>query len=323
MLRSVVIGCGAYVPERVITNEMLSRRLDTSDEWITQRTGIKQRHVVQEGQSTVDLGILAARGALERAQISVEDLDVIICATSTADDVFPSTATQIQAGLGMHHGAAYDIQAVCSGFIYALTMADYTIRAGGARRVMVVGAETFSKIVDWTDRSTCILFGDGSGAVILEGQEGSGLSSDRGVLASALRSDGVHRDKLFVEGGAGSSLQKGKVRMVGKDVFKFAVNEMTEVVESVFCQAGLSIEEIDWFIPHQANERIILAAAKKLGISKSKIVMTLQNYANTSAASIPLALEVAERDGRLKKGDVVFTEAIGGGFTWGAALLRW
>lgn len=322
-LRSVVRGCGSYLPPRMVSNAELEGLVDTSDEWIVQRTGIRARHIAGEGETTSSLGIAAARAALADAGLTADDIDLVVCATSTPDHTFPSTATMIQAGLGMHHGAAFDVQAVCTGFVYAISVADKFIRAGEARRVLVVGAETFSRILDWEDRTTCVLFGDGAGAVVLEAQEGEGTSADRGVLAAKLRSDGRYREKLYVDGGPGSTKTTGHLRMEGRDVFRFAVGMVTDVVEAVFEETGTSADALSWFVPHQANKRIIDASADKLGIAREKVVITVDRHGNTSAASIPLALDAAVKDGRIRQGDLVMIEAIGGGFTWGAALIRW
>lgn len=323
MIRSVVIGSGAAKPRNVVTNEELAKRVDTTDEWIQQRTGIQQRYIAEPDETTADLGEAAARVAMKDAGITVDDIDLIILATSTPNHTFPATAVEIQDRLGMRHGAAFDMQAVCSGFIFALTTADTYIKAGQAKRILVIGAETFSRILDWEDRTTCVLFGDGAGAVVLEAQEGVGMSNDRGILTSHLRSDGSHREKLYVDGGPSTTQTVGHLRMQGKEVFKHAVAMITDVIEDAFAATGLSAEDIDWFIPHQANKRIIDASARKLKIASDKVVMTVQQHGNTSAASIPLAISVAIEDGRLKKGDLVLLEAMGGGFTWGSVLVRW
>jgi 3-oxoacyl-[acyl-carrier-protein] synthase-3 len=307
----------------VVTNRELEERVDTSDEWIVQRTGIRERHIVAEGETTSVMGIAAGRAALADAGLGPDDIDLVICATSTPDYTFPSTATQIQDGLGIRGGAAFDIQAVCTGFIYALATADKFIRSGSHRRVLVVGAETFSKILDWTDRGTCVLFGDGAGAVVVEAQEGTGALSDRGILTTQLRSDGRYRDRLYVDGGPGSTGTTGHLRMEGRDVFKFAVGKVIDVVREAFAETGAEIGDLDWFVPHQANRRIIEASADKLGIPREKVVITVDRHGNTSAASIPLALDAARKDGRIKDGHLVMLEAIGGGFTWGSALVRW
>ncbi len=323
MLRSVVKGCGAYLPERILTNADLARIVDTSDEWITERTGIKARHIAAEGELTSDLGLAAARRALEKAELEPSDIDLIVLATSTPDQTFPASAVTIQAELGITQGAAFDLQAVCSGFVYALSTADNFIRSGQSKRALVIGAETFSRILDWEDRSTCVLFGDGAGAVVLEGQPLNGAHNARGVMGSFLRSDGRHRDKLYVDGGPSSTKTVGHLRMQGREVFRFAVNAIAGVIEEALDSHGLKAEDIDWFVPHQANKRILDGTAKKLNIAPDKIVITLDHHGNTSAASIPLALAEAEGDGRLQRGDLVLMEAMGGGFTWGAVLARW
>ncbi|HBF29798.1 beta-ketoacyl-ACP synthase III [Rhizobium sp.] len=323
MIRSVVRGIGASLPKRVVSNREMETMVDTSDEWIVQRTGIQQRYIAGEGETTASLGTEAALAALKSAGLTVADIDVIICATSTPDNTFPATAVNIQNRLGMTHGFAFDVQAVCSGFVYAVTTADAYIRGGVAKRVLVIGAETFSRILDWTDRTTCVLFGDGAGAIILEAAEGTGTTADRGVLTAHLRSDGAHKDKLYVDGGPSTTGTVGHLRMEGREVFKHAVAMITDVIEQSFETSGMTSEEIDWLVPHQANRRIIDGAAKKLGIPIEKVVVTVAEHGNTSAASIPLALSVAVADGRIKQGDVVLLEAMGGGFTWGAVLLRW
>ena len=322
-IRSVVLGCGSYLPERILTNAELATRLDTSNEWIVQRTGIRQRHVAAEGEFTSHLAIKAARAALHHARLDAQAIDLIVLATSTPDNTFPATAVAVQDGLGIHHGAAFDLQAVCSGFVFALATADNFLRAGAYKRALVIGAETFSRILDWTDRGTCVLFGDGAGAVVLEAQTEPGKSSDRGVLTTHLRSDGRHKSKLYVDGGPSSTQTVGLLRMEGREVFKHAVGMITDVIVDAFNATGLTAEDIDWFIPHQANKRIIDASAHKLHIAPQKVVLTVDLHGNTSAASIPLALSVAVKDGRVKKGDLVLLEAMGGGFTWGSALLRW
>ena len=323
MRRSAVIGIGASLPENAVTNADMEKRLDTSDEWIVQRTGIRQRHIAAEGQTTADLGEAAARAALADAGVEIDGIDQIVVATSTPDRTFPATAVDIQHRLGMKHGAAFDMQAVCSGFIFALATADNAIRAGAAERILVIGAETFSRIIDWEDRTTAVLFGDGAGAVVLGKRTGLGLSNDRGVLTSHLRSDGSHREKLYVDGGPSSTQTVGHLRMQGREVFKHAVAMITDVIEDAFAATGLSADDIDWFVPHQANRRIIEASARKLKIGEEKVVITVDRHGNTSAASIPLALHTAVRDGRIKRGDLVLLEAMGGGFTWGSVLLRW
>ncbi len=323
MIRSVVVGSGASKPRNVVKNSDLEKSVDTSDEWIVQRTGIHQRYIAAEDETTASLGEAAARVALDDAGLTVDDIDLIILATSTPNNTFPATAVDIQHRLGMKHGAAFDMQAVCSGFVFAVTTADSFIKSGQAKRVLVIGSETFSRILDWEDRTTCVLFGDGAGAIVVEAQEGVGLSNDRGILTSHLRSDGSHREKLFVDGGPSTTQTVGHLRMQGREVFKHAVAMITDVIEAAFDATGLTADDIDWFIPHQANRRIIDASAKKLNIDKKKVVMTVDQHGNTSAASIPLAIDVAISDGRLKKGDLVLLEAMGGGFTWGAVLVRW
>lgn len=323
MIRSVVRGTGAALPRRIMKNADFEGMVETSDEWIAQRTGIRQRHIAADDETTASLGEAAARAALDSAGLTPADIDLIVLATSTPNNTFPATAVDIQNRLGMHHGFAFDMQAVCSGFVYAVTTADLYIRGGLANRVLVIGAETFSRILDWSDRSTCVLFGDGAGAVVLEADEGTGGIADRGVLAMSLRSDGVHKDKLFVDGGPSTTGTVGHLRMEGREVFKHAVGMITDVIEATFSQAGITAADLDWFVPHQANKRIIDASAKKLGIAEQKVVVTVDLHGNTSAASVPLALSVAVADGRIKKGDLVLLEAMGGGFTWGAVLVRW
>jgi 3-oxoacyl-[acyl-carrier-protein] synthase-3 len=321
--RSVVLGCGSYLPQKVLTNAELAARIDTSDEWIVQRTGIRERHIAAEGEFTSHLAINAARAALEHAGLDAQAIDLIVLATSTPDNTFPATAVAVQNGLDIHHGAAFDLQAVCSGFVFALATADNFLRSGAYKRALVIGAETFSRILDWNDRGTCVLFGDGAGAVVLEAQDQPGKSSDRGVLTTHLRSDGRHKAKLFVDGGPSTTQTVGHLRMEGREVFKHAVGMITDVIVDAFNATGATAEDIDWFIPHQANKRIIDASAHKLHIAPQKVVLTVDQHGNTSAASIPLALSVAVKDGRVKKGDLVLFEAMGGGFTWGSALVRW
>ncbi|MER8390993.1 ketoacyl-ACP synthase III [Mesorhizobium sp. M0045] len=323
MIRSVVRGTGAALPRRIMKNADFEGMVETSDEWIVQRTGIRQRHIAADDETTASLGEAAARAALDSAGLMADDIDLIVLATSTPNNTFPATAVEIQNRLGMHHGFAFDLQAVCSGFVYAVTTADLYIRGGLARRVLVIGSETFSRILDWNDRSTCVLFGDGAGAMVLEAGTGAGGIADRGVLAASLRSDGIHKDKLFVDGGPSTTGTVGHLRMEGREVFKHAVGMITDVIEATFAQAGISAADLDWFVPHQANKRIIDASAKKLGIEERKVVVTVDLHGNTSAASVPLALSAAVADGRIKKGDLVLLEAMGGGFTWGAVLLRW
>ena len=321
--RSVVLGCGSYLPERCLSNEDLTKIVDTSDEWIVQRTGIRARHIAADGELTSDLGLAAARAALAHAQVGAETIDLIVCATSTPDNTFPASAVAIQAGLGITQGAAFDLQAVCSGFVYGMATADGLLRSGAYKRALVIGAETFSRILDWTDRGTCVLFGDGAGAIVMEAQEQKGTREDRGVLTSHLRSDGRHKKKLYVDGGPSSTQTVGHLRMEGKEVFRFAVGAITDVIKDVFRDTGYTADDLDWFVPHQANKRIIDGSAHKLGIAPEKVVTTVDRHGNTSAASIPLALDVAVKDGRIKRGDLVLLEAMGGGFTWGAALVRW
>lgn len=323
MIRSVVKGIGAAKPERVVKNADLEGVVETSDEWIVQRTGIRQRYIANENETTVSLGTQAAQAALDNAGLTVDDIDLIILATSTPNHTFPASAVEIQNALGMKHGFAFDMQAVCSGFVYAVTTADMYIKGGMAKRVLVIGSETFSRLLDWNDRTTCVLFGDGAGAIILEAGEGNGLTSDRGVLTANLRSDGSHKQKLYVDGGPSTTQTVGHLRMEGREVFKHAVGMITDVIEASFETTGLTAEDIDWFVPHQANKRIIDASAKKLNIAEHKVVITVDQHGNTSAASVPLALHTAVSDGRIKKGDLVLLEAMGGGFTWGAVLLRW
>jgi len=322
-LRSVVRGCGSYLPPRVVTNAELADLVDTSDEWIVQRTGISQRHIAADDETTSVLGLRAAEAALADAGLEASDIDLVICATSTPDFTFPATATQIQAGLGITHGVAFDVQAVCSGFVFGVTIADKFLTSGSHKRALVVGAETFSRLLDWEDRTTCVLFGDGAGAIVLEAQEQPGEASDRGVLTTHIRSDGRHRQKLYVDGGPGSTKTVGHLRMEGKEVFRHAVGMITDVIEDAFAATGTSADDLTWFVPHQANRRIINASADKLGIARDKVVVTVDQHGNTSAASIPLALAAARADGRIQQGDLVMIEAMGGGFTWGSALIRW
>jgi 3-oxoacyl-[acyl-carrier-protein] synthase-3 len=323
VIRSVVRGVGSALPRRIMKNSDFEGVVETSDEWIAQRTGIRQRHIASDDESTASLGEAAARSALQNAGLTPADIDLIILATSTPNNTFPATAVEIQNRLGISHGFAFDMQAVCSGFVYAVTTADVYLRGGLAKRALVIGAETFSRILDWEDRSTCVLFGDGAGALVLEAQEGLGDIGDAGILAASLRSDGAHKNKLYVDGGVSTTGTIGHLRMEGREVFKHAVGMITDVIETTFSQAGVGPGDLDWFVPHQANKRIIDASAKKLGIDESKVVITVERHGNTSAASVPLALSVAVADGRIKKGDLVMLEAMGGGFTWGAVLLRW
>jgi 3-oxoacyl-[acyl-carrier-protein] synthase-3 len=323
VIRSVVQGCGAYLPARIVTNDELAKKVDTSDEWIQQRTGIKQRHIAADGEFTSHLAIKAAERALAHAGVKASELDLIVLATATPDETFPATATRVQAALGMANGAAFDVQAVCAGFIYALSVADSMLKSGTATKALVIGAETFSRILDWRDRSTCVLFGDGAGAIVLVGEQGTGSPADRGVLANALHSDGRHHDILYVDGGPSSTKTTGFLRMEGREVFKHAVVNMAAVVGEVLGKAGLEAKNIDWLVPHQANKRIIDGTGRKLGLSPDRIVVTVDKHANTSAASIPLALDTAVKDGRIKKGDLLLLEGIGGGLAWGASLVRW
>ncbi|MCH6586977.1 MAG: ketoacyl-ACP synthase III [Proteobacteria bacterium] len=321
--RSLVTGCGSYLPARVMTNAQLAKTVDTSDEWIRQRTGIRERRVAEDGECTSDLGLKAAREALDMARLEADDLDLIVCATSTPDETFPATATRIQAELGMTGGAAFDVQAVCTGFIYALAVADNFIRLGQARNALVIGAETFSRILDWTDRSTCVLFGDGAGAVVLQGVDCAGNAEASGVLSTHLYSDGRHHDALYVDGGPSSTGTVGHLRMEGREVFRHAVVRMVEAIDAALEANGLTPRDIDWLVPHQANLRIIEAMARRLNLPEDRVVVTVDRHANTSAASIPLALCEAVRDQRIRSGDLILMEAMGGGFTWGSALVRW
>ncbi len=320
--RAVVKGVGHYLPARVVENKEFEVSLDTSDDWITSRSGIKRRHFAAEGEKTSDMAIAAAQAALADAGLTPEDIDAIILATSTADLTFPSAATMVQTGLGMTRGFAYDVQAVCAGFVYALSTANAQIISGQAKRVLVIGAETFSRLMDWTDRSTCVLFGDGAGALVLEAAEGEGTSKDRGILSVDLNSDGSYRDILYVDGGV-STGKTGYLRMEGKEVFRHAVEKLSETAETAMACAGVGADEIDWVVPHQANIRIINSTARKMGVPMTKVVTTVQDHGNTSAASIPLALSVAKQNGQLKENDLIVTEAIGGGLAWGALVIRW
>ena len=321
--RSVILGCGSYLPSQVLTNSELALKVDTSDEWIVQRTGIHERRIAAAGELTSDLAVHAARAALAHARVDTQSIDLIVLATSTPDNTFPASAVSVQAALGITHGAAFDVQAVCSGFVFALATADGLLKSGAFSRALVIGAETFSRILDWTDRSTCVLFGDGAGAVVLDAQDQPGTRDDRGILSIHLRSDGRFKSKLYVDGGPSSTGTVGHLRMEGREVFKHAVAMITDVVEDAFKATGFGVEDIDWFIPHQANRRIIDGSAHKLGIAPGKIVVTVDRHGNTSAASIPLALSDAVADRRIKRGDLLLLEAMGGGFTWGAALVRW
>jgi 3-oxoacyl-[acyl-carrier-protein] synthase-3 len=322
-IRSIVRGVGGYLPQRVITNDEMATLVDTSDEWITKMTGIRRRHVAAEGELTSDLAVAAARAALANAMLDIADIDLIVVATTTPDLTYPATAAIVQNKLGMHHGAAFDIQAVCSGFVFAIATADSFLKNGLARRALVIGAETNSRILDWTDRATCVLFGDGAGAAILERVELVDNEPDRGVIATSLRTDGSHWEKLYVDGGVSSTQTTGHVRMRGHEVFRHAVGMITDVVENVFTQGHATVADLNWFVPHQANRRIIDGAGHKLGIPPEKVIVTVDRHANTSAASVPLALSEGVADGRIKRGDLVMLEAMGAGFTWGASLIRW
>jgi 3-oxoacyl-[acyl-carrier-protein] synthase III len=321
--RSVVLGCGSYLPSRILGNAELSRMVDTSDEWIVQRTGIRQRHIAGEGETTVDMALKAARAALAATGIDAQSVDLIVLATSTPDNTFPASAVSVQAGLGITHGAAFDLQAVCSGFVFGLATVDGLLKTGAFQRALVIGSETFSRIIDWKDRATCVLFGDGAGAVVVEARSASGSREDRGILGARLRSDGRHKSKLYVDGGPSSTQTVGHLRMEGRAVFKHAVAMISDVIEDTFRATGYSAADIDWFVPHQANQRIIDDSAKKLGIAPEKVITTVAKHGNTSAASIPLALAAAVAERRIKAGDLVMMEAMGGGFTWGAVLVRW
>jgi 3-oxoacyl-[acyl-carrier-protein] synthase-3 len=321
--RSIVAGCGGYLPERILTNAELAKRVATSDEWIVQRTGIRERRIAAEGEFTSDLAIKAAEAALNHAGFAGADVDLIVLATSTPDETFPASATRVQAALGMNRGAAFDVQAVCSGFVYAFAIADNFIKVGQAKRALVIGAETFSRILDWEDRGTCVLFGDGAGAVLLVAGDGSGGKADRGVLSTHLYSDGRYHDMLYVDGGPSSTRTTGYLRMEGREVFRHAVVKLADAVDAAIAANGVSGAEIDWLVPHQANRRIIDGMGHKLGLPPEKVVLTIDRHANTSAASIPLALAEAAHDGRIKPGHLVLMEAMGGGFTWGSALVRW
>lgn len=323
VLRSVVCGIGSYLPEKTLTNADLARIVDTTDEWIVARSGISERHIVADGELTSDLAVKAARRALRNADMQPSEIDLIVLATATPDRTFPATATQVQAALEIHHGAAFDVQAVCSGFIYATAIADNFLKAGQFGSALVIGAESFSKILDWEDRTTCVLFGDGGGAMVLRAQQASGTAADRGILTTHLHSDGRYGDLLYVDGGPSSTGTTGHVRMNGKEVFRHAVKNMADVVGEALEANGLTASDIHWVVPHQANKRIIDATAKKLKIPGERVIQTVGLHGNTSAASVPLALDCAQQDGRIRKGDLVLMEAMGGGFTWGAALARW
>ena len=325
--RSVILGCGSYLPAQILTNSDLARKVDTSDDWIVQRTGIHERHIAAPGEWTSHMAVHAAKAALAHAKVDAQSIDLIVLATSTPDNTFPASAVSVQAALGITHGAAFDLQAVCSGFVFALATADSLLKSGAFSRALVIGSETFSRILDWTDRGTCVLFGDGAGAVVLDLQtqpdKGADLGEERGILTVRLRSDGRYKSKLYVDGGPSSTGTVGHLRMEGREVFRHAVAMIADVVEDAFKATGYTAADIDWFIPHQANKRIIDGSAHKLGIPPGKIVVTVDRHGNTSAASIPLALADAVADRRIKRGDLLLLEAMGGGFTWGAALVRW
>jgi 3-oxoacyl-[acyl-carrier-protein] synthase-3 len=322
-LRAVPVGVGHYLPERVVENAEFAERLDTSDEWIRSRSGIERRHFAAEGETTSAMAVTAGTRALADAGLAAADIDAVIVATSTPDLTFPSVATMVQAGLDMEGGFAFDVQAVCAGFVYALANANALILSGQARRVLVIGAETFSRIMDWDDRGTCVLFGDGAGALVLEAREGAGTAEDRGILATDLNSDGRFRDLLYVDGGVSSSGTAGVLRMQGREVFRHAVEKLSETAETALAKAGLAARDVDWIVPHQANLRIITRTAQKMGVPMERVVVTVQDHGNTSAASIPLALSVAVGDGRIRQGDLLVAEAIGGGLAWGSVVLRW
>jgi len=320
-MKAVIRGIGSYLPDRIMHNSEMSKLVDTSDEWIRERTGIQQRHIAADGEYTSDLGFKAARAALDHAGITSDDLDLVVVSTSTPDFTFPSTATIIQEKLGMHHGAAFDVQAVCSGFIYGSHVVNSMLKSGAAKSALLIGAETFSRILDWEDRGTCVLFGDGAGAMVLQAEENP--ENEAGILHSYVRSDGRHREMLFVDGGPSRTQTVGHLRMLGNQVFKHAVTDIAQVMRDCAEQAGVPISDIDWFVPHQANQRILNAVARKLKLRPEQVVSTVADHANTSAASVPLAMDRAVKDGRIKRGDLVMLEAFGGGFTWGATLLRY
>jgi len=322
IIRSRLTGVGAYLPERIVTNDDLAKIVDTSDEWIVERSGIRQRHIAAEGELTSDLATAAAREAMQDAGVTAEDIDLIVVGTTTPDDTFPATAVKVQANLGVHQGFAFDVQAVCSGFLYGLATADKFIRSGDVKTALVIGAETFSRLLDWTDRDTCVLFGDGAGAVVLKAEIGTGANTDVGILSTHLHADGRHRDLLYVDGGPSRTQTVGHVHMEGKEVFRHAVTKLASVVEEALVANNLTTADLDWMVPHQANRRILAMTAKKTGLSEDNVVVTLDKHANTSAASIPLALHTAVRDGRIKPGHLVLIEAMGGGFAWGSALVR-
>lgn len=323
IIRSVALGCAGFLPEQVLTNAEIAKRIDTSDEWIVERTGIKKRHIARDGETTSDLAVEAGKRALTNAGLGADAIDLVVVATSTPDETFPAVATRVQARIGMTRGAAFDVQAVCSGFIYGLSVADNFIRCGQAKTVLLIGAETFSRIIDWNDRTTCVLFGDGAGAIVLQAAAGEGKNSDRGILNTKIFSDGRLHDFLYTDGGVSSTRTAGHLRMQGREVFKHAVTNIAAAMEASAREAGLTPSDADWIVPHQANQRILDGTARKLGIRPERVVSTVAEHGNTSAASVPLALSTAVADGRIKRGDLVLMEAMGGGFTWGAALMRW
>lgn len=323
MIRSVITGCAGHLPERVITNAEMADLVDTSDEWITARTGIRQRHVAADGETTSDLAVAAAEKAMASAGVGAGDIDLIVVATATPDYTFPATAATVQARLGVRQGAAFDIQAVCSGFIYGLATVDNFLKAGQFKRALLIGAETFSRILDWEDRTTCVLFGDGAGAVVIEAQQGEGGNADRGVLTTHIHADGRHHDLLYVDGGPSKTKTVGHLRMSGKEVFRHAVTNLSAVITEALDATGLHADDIDWVVPHQANKRILDGTARKFGLDADKVIVTVDQHGNTSAASVPLALAAAVADGRIKRDDMLLLEAMGGGFTWGSALVRW
>jgi 3-oxoacyl-[acyl-carrier-protein] synthase-3 len=323
MTRSIALGSGGFLPEQILTNAEIAKKIETTDEWIVERTGIRQRHIAKDGETTTDLAVEAGKRALANAGIGADALDLVIVATTTPEETFPSVATRVQARLGMVRGAAFDVQAVCSGFIYGLSVADNFIKCGQARTVLLIGAETMSRILDWSDRTTCVLFGDGAGAIVLQAGAGEGTKADRGILNTKLYSDGRLHDLLYTDGGVSSTGTAGHLRMQGREVFKHAVTNIAAAMEASAHEAGLSPADIDWIVPHQANQRILDGTARKLGIRPERVVTTISEHGNTSAASVPLALAAAVSDGRIKRGDLILMEAMGGGFTWGAALMRW
>ncbi|MCK5295510.1 MAG: ketoacyl-ACP synthase III [Alphaproteobacteria bacterium] len=322
VVRSKIIGYGAYLPEKIVTNDELAKTVDTSDEWIKERTGIKQRHIAADGEFTSDLAAQAAKSALKSAGLNGSDIDVLILGTATPDNTFPATSTRVQAHIGMTGGVAFDVSAVCSGFVFAMSMADNMLRLGQAKTAMVIGAETFSRIIDWNDRNTCVLFGDGAGAIILKAEEGNGTIKDQGILSTIIHSDGKHYDELRVNGGVSSTKTTGVVEMNGREVFRHAVANLVSVANEILTKNDMTTDELDWLVPHQANKRIIGSTSRKLGIPAEKVITTVDMHANTSAASIPLALYEAVNDGRIKEGHTIVVDAMGGGFTWGAGLIR-